>query len=95
MLSKFIAGRAVVASQTSLKERKHVPYMKPSLKKKNLSTNVGATNAQDLGTTSYDGSVKAMVDELGSPVTTNSYTIHLPSGLTPIMFDYIQDIGLL
>ncbi len=37
--------------------------MKPSLKKKNLSTIVGATDAQDLGTTSYDGSVKAMVDE--------------------------------
>jgi hypothetical protein len=61
----------------------------------NTSTNVGPTDAPDLGTTSYDGSIKAMIDELGSPVTTNTYTIHLPSGLTPIMFDYIQDVGLL
>jgi hypothetical protein len=61
----------------------------------NTSTNVGPTDAPDICTTLYDGSIEAMVDELGSHVTTDSYTVHLPSGLTPIMFDYIQDVGLL
>jgi len=42
-----------------------------------------------------DASVKALLGESGSPITPDSYTMRLPSGLTPIMFDYIQNVGLL
>jgi hypothetical protein len=46
-------------------------------------------------TTLVDASVKALLGESGSPIIPDSYTMRLPSGLTPIMFDYIQNVGLL
>jgi len=42
-----------------------------------------------------DASVKALLGESGSPITPDSYTMRLPSGQMPIMFDYIQNVGLL
>jgi hypothetical protein len=42
-----------------------------------------------------DASITALIDDFGSRVSPDSYTMKLPSLLTPIMFDYIQNIGLL